>query len=149
MPAPLLPSLLLACAGSTGGDTGTGGHPVDTVPAPVLWDLAAEGSSWQRFHHEEDFYLNVVRDHDGVVVATDHQFLSGDTVSLFFPALLQDGVAYTLDYFADHNLDGVCSASPSPTDHVWHQSIGVASGPMTVLVHHEGETIDHTGCESF
>ncbi len=139
---------LLACTGgtATAGDSAT---PTETGEAPpLLWDLTAEGSRWQRFHHEEDFHLNVVRD-DLVVVATHSTVLTGDVVSVSFPQLLEHGRSYVLDYYADHNGDGICSDSPSPADHVWHHDIGRATEDLDVVIDHEGETMDFEGCASF
>ena len=64
-----------------------------------------------------------------------------------FAGVLEAGEAYTLDYYADHDGDGECTTFP--TDHMWHQSIGTATGHMSGTIDHSGGTIDEAGCDSF
>jgi len=118
----------------------------DTDPGP--WTLEVTGSDWETVHLGETMYLNVVRDSDASVVDTTSAVIdkTGE-IHAVFPALLEAGEAYTLDFYADRNGNGACD--PVPTDHVWHEPQGTPTGPSSWRADHIGSTQDSAGCNSF
>jgi hypothetical protein len=106
------------------------------------------GEHWSPIHTGQDLHINVVRDTDGVVIATWSTVVdsTGDIATSFLAAIEAE-TAYTLDFYADHNSDGDCD--PVPTDHVWHQPFGVLTGVSEVRVDHDGSRLDSAGCGSF
>jgi len=135
------------CEGDTDtDDTDTDADTDDTDT--VLYDLDLYGEDWEFVHNGEDFYLNVVRDSDYEVVATDSAVIdSSGTVSMSFTGILDTSESYTLDYYADHDSDGICS--PYPADHVWHDALAAFTGDTSATIDHSGSTIDSDGCDSF
>ena len=73
--------------------------------------------------------------------------VDGDVIDVTFTGVLVAGEAYTLDFYADHNGDTLCTGFPD--DHVWHQPFGKVTGDTTQPIDHEGSTIDSAGCDSF
>jgi hypothetical protein len=59
--------------------------------------------------------------------------------------LLEQGVAYNVDYFADANMNGMCD--PPPSDHVWRFPLAAVVADNSVAVEHNSDWKDY--CPSF
>ena len=109
--------------------------------------LELHGDYWWAVHGGQDFYLNLIRQSDGAIVETYHQIIDDDDVDISYSGVLVDGESYTLDFYADHNGDTLCTQYPD--DHVWHMEFGPVTGDESQTIDHDGSTIDNAGCDSF
>jgi len=98
-------------------------------------------------HEGQTVYANVVRDADGVVVANGTDTVVDYHVEITLEGAVEMGESYHVDYFADHNGNGVCDYLYE--DHIWQSdSFTVDDDPAEVTIDHTGLFTD-AGCDSF
>jgi len=124
--AVVLALLLSACGGSGGsgsGDSSSGHIITESTCSPASlpggpYCLTYVGSAYD-VHVGQKFEIAVVSaDGKNTVLASQTvPRLQGPAFSIAFPQIMQPGVPYYMDYYADYNHNGVCDAPP--TDHVW------------------------------
>ncbi|MBI4084140.1 MAG: hypothetical protein HY423_16165 [Candidatus Lambdaproteobacteria bacterium] len=89
--------------------------------------------------------VNVVRQPDGLKVVPNQQVtITAGSFTVAFTGMLQEGLSYNVDYYADVDSSGTCTT----TDHVWRRSITAASTDTTLPVAH-AEAFNTAACSSF
>jgi hypothetical protein len=92
-------------------------------------DLTFMGSGYSPLDGQT-LHMAVLRADTGEVVARKDALVSDGSVQLSFPDLLEEDVAYRLDYYVDLNGNGQCDAPP--TDAVWRTGLRPVAADMTV-----------------
>jgi hypothetical protein len=125
-----------------GTDDGTD-HDHGTDPGP--FDLVFEGTGFGV--HTNDVLRAALVDEDaGRVVARDDTVVSAGSFRLTFSRVLEPGVRYHMDYYADFNDSGACDAPPA--DHVWRVALPAVTGDTALPVSHS-IPFEPAACESF
>jgi hypothetical protein len=133
--------LALGCGGDDDdGDDGNGGG--DNGP----FDLTFEGDDTYGTAHTDDVIFVAVVDEDtDEIVARDDATVDATGFSFTFPGLLEDGVAYRLDYFVDLFPNEACDVDD---DHVWQTAIPAVTDDVTVTDTHD-LVFQTAACDSF
>jgi len=105
-------------------------------------------ASFHGAHGGQAIHVAVVRTKDGKVVAKQSGTVSKTATPSFsftFTGVLQNGMAYDVDYWIDSNFGGgtkgVCDSKKH--DHQWRVSLGTVSGNIThTEKHRPAETTD-------
>ncbi|MBI5507542.1 MAG: hypothetical protein HY903_02195, partial [Deltaproteobacteria bacterium] len=96
-----------------------------------LYDLALAGSFAP--HANQDMYVAVIRDLDGLVVnATTTRVPADGYLALTIPGVVQAGTTYSIDHDADVDGDGICEGPAFTQDHGWRSRVGEVSGSVAV-----------------
>ncbi|MBI5507903.1 MAG: hypothetical protein HY903_04010 [Deltaproteobacteria bacterium] len=130
-PSPFDP---LACAAFPGG--------VPTGP----FDLNVTGTGFAP--HDGQVMSVALTTIDGTVIARAMGVIAGGRFSAAFPGRLEAGQSYRLDYYADRDLDGVCTPPALAGDHGWRTEIRSVSAAVDTSVVHS-ITFEPTVCGSF
>ncbi len=101
--------LALAVAGCGGDLSGSGS-----------FDLTVSGTGFSA-DDGRTLSIAVVRTDTGTIVASDSATIQNGTFTFQFSALLDPGIGYEIDYYADVNNDGRCE--PPPTDQAWQRHV--------------------------
>ncbi len=102
--------ILVVAAAGCGADLGGSGS----------FDLAVSGAGFGA-DEGKTMWIAVVRTDTGTIVASDSATVQNGTFAFLFSALLDQGVAYEVDYYADVNGDGRCE--PPPADQPWRRDV--------------------------
>ena len=102
------------CLGGCGDDGSDGGQP--GAPFTLLFD----GTGFAA-HDGQTLWVAVVREDLDAISAADSSTILAGAFHFSFADLLQEQVAYHVDYYADVDDNGRCE--PPPTDHVWRALI--------------------------
>jgi len=123
-----------------------------TIPAAYaasMHDLVFSGdASFNGPHGGQPIHVAVVQTDTGDVVALASGTVSkgGDPAFSFdFPATLEDGKAYEVDYWIDSNFGGgaVGTCDPKTRDHQWRVALGTVTGNVAHKESHRpAETAD-------
>ncbi|HUJ73570.1 MAG TPA: hypothetical protein VL359_01880 [bacterium] len=85
-------------------------------------------------HNGETLAVAVVDAESGKVIAKQSGKVVDNTASFTFSRILSKGKTYYVDFYADHNKNGVCDDPPA--DHEWRLSVGPVDGNMTATMAH-------------
>ena len=103
-------------------------------------------ASFQGAHAGHPIAVALVRASDGVVVQEQMGTVSGTAdpaASFTFAGLLEEGVAYEVDYWIDSNFGGgtlgVCD--PTANDHQWKVTIAAVSADVAITEAHIPATV--------
>lgn len=139
--------LLFACISAPTEDVVTDSPaegPADSHP-PALFDLVVRGDSYP--HIGQTVGMSVIRDDFGAVVAQDALLLSDNSIAFTFEGALAEGVAHTVDWYADNNESGTCDDG----DHAWVEAIGAFTAHAEIVLDHvNGAPYDYdAACDTF
>lgn len=145
-----VPLLALIGCGDSDDVTDDAGASVD-APMPSedggpagAYDLRLRGTGYAP-HDGQTIYAALVNA-SGSVVDRAEAVVTDSSYEIAFLGSLETGASYRIDYYADHDGDGRCSAPPA--DHVWQTDVPPVSGDVVIDDAHD-PSFAAAACDSF
>jgi hypothetical protein len=106
-----------------------------TVATAGAYTLTFTGAGYSAAHPQQTLRAALTNNSTGGRVALCSGVLSGDPLTINVGAVLDTGITYNLDYYADVNGSGTCNAPA--TDHAWQNVIATGGAPVTINRPHD------------
>lgn len=148
----LMAALLLPTVGCGGGGgamspdaaASDAAAPVDAPMSSGRHDLRLRGSGYAP-HAGQTIYAALVSS-GGSVLERAQAVVTGSSYEIAFAGALETGASYRIDYYADHDGDGRCSAPPA--DHVWQTAVPSVTDDVVIEDPHDA-AFAPAACGSF
>ncbi len=133
--------LAAAVGWSSGGAVGSRAMKAEQGP----YELTFTGSGFDP-HDGDTLHAALIDAATGAVVVRALTIVAHGSFTIRWPAILQPGHSYRVDYYADVNNNGRCDGPP--IDHMWSVAVPAFSGRTRVAVTHNTD-FDVQACAKF